>query len=99
MEIISVDNEIKNHMKDGIARILYIDKEIKSLQEDKKTIKQEMKEQGVDMKLANKILTLLKRKAKEGQDPIVNEALNLVDEFYEDDNIGTILDELFDKNK
>ena len=95
MEIVSVDNEIKNHMKDGIARILYIDKEIKSLQEDKKAIKQEMKEQGVDMKLANKTLSLLKRRAKEGHDPIINEALNLVDEFYEDENIGTILEDLF----
>ena len=92
MEIKDVSQDIENEMKNGVKRLLSIDAEIKGLQNEKKDIKAELKASGVDLKLTSKIITLLKRKKKESDDPIFAEAYTFAEKFYEDDDIGTIME-------
>jgi uncharacterized protein (UPF0335 family) len=97
MEIVNVDQEIKKEMKKGITRILSLEAEIKGLQEDKKAVKKEMKENGVDITVANKVLALLKRAKKESLDTKFKAAYEIFEEFKDDDNIETILGNIFEE--
>ena len=99
VEIIDTTDDVKKEMKSGIKRILTIEKEIKEMQDEKKRIKKEMKDKGVDVAVASKVLTLLKRNAKEEKDPKMAEARLLVEDFEKDRDIDDILGLLFEENK
>jgi len=97
LDIINTEDETKTEMRNGIKRLLSLDYEIKGLQEDKKEVKREMKEKGVDVAIANKIVTILKRKEKEKKDMKLAEALDYAEEFSEDKEIDAILNRIFEE--
>ena len=99
LNVVDVSDDIRKEMKEGVTRILNIDVEIKGLQEEKKTIKKDMKENGVDVAVANKVLTLLKRYEKESQDQKMQMAMEIAEDFKEDMNISSAVYNLFLKEE
>jgi len=77
----STEDEIKAEMKESIAKIMSVENEIKSLKEDIKIIKQDAKDAGVDIKVMNKVYSIIKRRAKEKDDPVYSIANDFANEF------------------
>jgi len=100
-KIIDNTDEITKKFREGIQRLLFIEKEIKDLKEEMKTIKKDIKENGVDMKLFNKtysILKKLKKEEKQNSDPLYKQAFEEAVECKKDENIETLLDDLYEKD-
>ena len=96
-----VDNteEIEEVLKEGVAGVLWIDYEIKKLQEQKKNLKKDLKQKGVNLKLLNKIVSNLKRMYKENKDEDNAEVSLRVEKYMNDEDIKDILYKIYEEKE